>query len=163
MPGKRGTVTERWLRFIQPLSDGCWHWIGNHNGANYGTLKVNGLPKLAHVISFEMFVGFVPRGLELDHVCHSQNKSCEGGKRCPHRRCVNPDHLEPVTHRINVARGRGPRNMGIRNTEKRKCPDGHPYEGANLLMESGRRRCRVCRQGSWRRSSRKYQQGRANG
>lgn len=68
---------------------GCWIWQFNRNPKGYGTW--NG--RLAHSLVYERLVGRVPAGLELDHICRV-------------RPCVNPAHLEIVTHTENIRRGK---------------------------------------------------------
>ncbi len=50
--------------------------------------------------------GKIPNGYNIDHLCHNVDKTCMGGNLCKHRRCVNPEHLEAVTAKVNVRRGR---------------------------------------------------------
>lgn len=51
---------------------------------------------------------------------------------------MNPDHLEPVTHRENALRGI---NVGM----KTHCVNGHEYTPENTrTTPNGRRRCRAC-------------------
>jgi hypothetical protein len=74
-------------------------------------------------------MGAVPEGLELDHLCRV-------------RGCVNPKHLEPVTHRENLMRGE---SWSAVNARKTHCPEGHPYDETNTYIDGkGRRRCREC-------------------
>lgn len=47
----------------------------------------------------------IPDDLQIDHLCHTDDPGCLGGNDCPHRRCVNPAHLEPVTPQGNSLRG----------------------------------------------------------
>ncbi len=75
---------------------GCWVWNGRLNDDGYGVLDLSwrrGGPKSrsAHRLAYELFVGPIPDGLEIDHLCAV-------------RRCVNPAHLEAVTHAENVRR-----------------------------------------------------------
>mgnify|MGYP007071623989 FL=1 len=58
----------------------------------------------AHRAAWEVVNGPVPAGLVVDHRCHNADTACPGGPSCPHRRCCNPAHLEPVTHRTNLRR-----------------------------------------------------------
>jgi hypothetical protein len=81
-PGPRVTVTE----------SGCHIWHGATNGVGYGHVKRNGRNISAHRAAWEDRHGPVPDGMELDHACRN-------------RGCVNPDHLEPVTHAVNARRG----------------------------------------------------------
>ncbi len=71
---------------------GCWLWVGKVNRGGYGVTSVAGKTRSAHRVSYEWHVGPIPIGLDLDHLCRV-------------RRCVNPDHLEPVTRRENINRG----------------------------------------------------------
>lgn len=109
----------------------CWSWQGRtHRGyGKYGRW-------LAHRLAYELMVGPIPKGLELDH-------------RCVNPRCVNPDHLEPVTHAENT------RRMVDRNT---RCRAGHAWTPANTYLrpvgtrgDSGPRDCRACRAEAARR------------
>lgn len=74
-----------------PFLGRCWLWTGAPTNQGYGHLKIRGLWVKAHRLAYEMLVGPVPDGLELDHLCRV-------------RLCVRPSHLEPVTHAENVAR-----------------------------------------------------------
>lgn len=115
--------------------NGCWVWLGfTHKG--YGRVSVRGKTKRAHRVSWELTRGQIPDGLSLDHLCRNE-------------RCVNPAHLEPVTHAENVRRGRS----GVRQLARTHCPAGHPYTGANLTFDSyGYRQCRTCRNAQARSS-----------
>lgn len=103
---------ERFFRKVVESDDGCWLWTGGADRKGYGTFRRSGEQTLAaHRWCYEFFRGAIPCGLELDHLCHNRDLSCRGGKSCRHRRCVNPDHLEPVTKSVNslrmVHRGHG--------------------------------------------------------
>jgi hypothetical protein len=111
----------------------CMLWEGYIDSQGYGRLG----SVQAHRLVYEDRVGPIPVGLELDHVCHSLDRSCEGGVMCPHRRCVNPDHLEPVTRRENVRRSR------IAGAES--CKHGHAFTPENTYRRrNGTRDCRAC-------------------
>lgn len=141
---------------IDPVSQ-CWIWIGylskSPRSSGYGLLG----KRYAHRLSFQVFVGAIPDGYEIDHLCHSYNLDCPGGA-CLHRRCVNPSHLEPVTRQVNLLRGR---TFAAVNAAKTHCPQGHPYSGGNLVIHNGgRRRCRQCHNDTQRRYiRRKGEQG----
>lgn len=112
---------------------GCWIWQREiHN--TYGRVgwrapdgrKVNAW---AHRVMYQAFKGPIPDGLEIDHLCHVTA-------------CVNPVHLEAVTHQENVLRSSGP---SARCATRTHCPEGHPYDVANTVVDEGSRRCRICR------------------
>lgn len=84
---------------------GCWLWLKNVR-MGYGRKWDGDKLVSAHVWYWEQKHGPIPPGTDLDHLCHNRDKSCKGGPRCRHRRCVNPDHLEPATRSVNVRRGR---------------------------------------------------------
>lgn len=100
---ERGASFDRWLREDRlaqmrfwskvDFTDSCWLWIGGIATNGYGRVKHEGRMKPAHRVAYEWLRGAVPAGLELDHVK-------EWG--CSSRACVNPAHLEPVTHRENT-------------------------------------------------------------
>lgn len=114
----------------------CVPWGGRINAAGYGTLGKD----LAHRRAWEEVNGPIPDGMTLDHVCHDP-LVCRLGVECPHRRCVNLDHLAVCTPEENKSRG----GIGLPQLAKQNCPQGHPYSGENLLMSGGRRMCRTCR------------------
>lgn len=133
MPRKKTDPIERFDSKIITLENGCWFWTGFKNPAGYGTFPVT--PKftmMAHRYAYELHVGPIPKGLQIDHLCRN-------------RACVNPAHLEAVTAMENTMRGFGPAAL---NTRKTHCPKGHPYEGENLAQWQGqlvgRRYCREC-------------------
>ena len=110
-------------------TDSCWLWTAGTNGKGYGFFTIAGIgTRRAHRLAYEWLVGPIPEGYELDHLCRVTL-------------CVNPAHLEPVTHLENMRRGFGVNRV---NRLKENCPRGHPYEGENLRMDHGRRRCRKC-------------------
>ena len=123
------TVRERFEEKFEPVPfSGCWLWIGALDGKGYGAFTINGHQVRAHRFAFEQFSRPVPDGLTLDHLCRV-------------RQCVNPAHLEPVTHRANVLRGVGSSAI---NARRIVCAHGHIFAGENVRLELGGRR-RVCR------------------
>ena len=98
----RGLPTlERLLRRVSK-TDSCWLWTGALNVSGYGIVLINGKAGLAHRAMYELMIGPIPNELQLDHLCHV---ACRGGTSCIHRRCVNPQHLQPVSQGVNVRRG----------------------------------------------------------
>jgi hypothetical protein len=110
--------------------NGCWIWLGAITHG-YGVLGHNsyGNRSLAHRASYVAHKGAVPAGLCLDHLCRV-------------RACCNPDHMEPVSHRINCIRGTSPSAV---NAHKTACIYGHPLSGDNLrILKTGVRQCITC-------------------
>jgi hypothetical protein len=106
----------------------CWLWTAApYDG--YGRLKVDGGMVLTHRFSYDLQVGPIPDGLQLDHLCRVTL-------------CVNPYHLEPVTHRENTMRGA---TFPARQAAKTHCPQGHEYSPENTKVYRGSRYCRACR------------------
>jgi hypothetical protein len=138
MSGLRGTVQERMLRYISPEpNSGCWLWTGSTTVLGYGQIGAGGRygkPLMAHRVSYEMHIGPIPKGLELDHLC-----------RVPC--CVNPKHLSPVTHAENLRRGTcGGDTWGKMQRAKTHCARGHLFDAGNTITHGVRkyRKCRIC-------------------
>jgi hypothetical protein len=127
-PRKRGgDPFERMQRFIQPTGC-CWYWTGSLDGKGYGRISVGNRLVRAHRWVYTVLVGAIPDGLMLDHLC--RNKVC-----------VNPDHLEPVTNRENLLRGRGV----VLHPVTTHCKHGHAYTPDNTrINRKGRKVCRRC-------------------
>jgi hypothetical protein len=100
-----------WAKVDRRGPDECWPWTGWCHWNGYGQYGVKG-ERLAHRLAYEYEVGPIPEGLVLDHLCHTRDPSCADNEKCPHRKCCNPAHHEPVTRRENIARGRGGDSWG---------------------------------------------------
>lgn len=109
----------------------CWEWLAYRPDDGYGRYRCGpGSPRLAHRVVYELLVGPIPEGLQLDHLCRV-------------RHCVNPDHLEPVTGRVNVLRGD---TVVAANAAKVECDSGHAFDAVNTYVRTnGGRLCRTCR------------------
>lgn len=116
-------------------ASGCWEWQGCRTARGYGNITVGSLRdgtrkvRKVHAVAYEIWVGDVPEGKELDHLCRNTS-------------CFNPSHLEPVTHSVNLKRAYP---LG----EAYKC--GHIRTESNIVINSdGFRRCKTCAQASRR-------------
>lgn len=106
-------------------------WVSNRSASDaYGHtgMRVDRRLRPTHCWAYEAWVGPIPDGTELDHLC-----------RVP--ACCRPSHLDPVTHRENLLRGVG---ASAQNARKTHCPRSHPLDGDNLYVSNGKRRCRIC-------------------
>ena len=135
--GRQRETVRFWSKVERPNGSDCWNWIGGSTRDGYGQFhpfRLRGKVQ-AHRYAYEFMVGPIPEGLTLDHLCRN-------------RACVNPRHLEPVTHRVNILRGTG---QSARNLKKTHCAQGHEYTKENTYIRyDGRRVCRVC-QRKWMR------------
>lgn len=132
--GKRGPKIKPlhlkfWEHVYTEPNTGCWLWGGKLDTKGYGmiTVPANNKPGFkhlrAHRVGYELVVGPIPQGLDLDHLCKV---------KC----CVSPYHLEPVTRKENTIRYYGPRPF---------CKNGHELSGYNLRVNAkGHRFCRQC-------------------
>lgn len=138
----RTPVGERIQSRVTIDPGGCWLMDG-HLRNGYALMRdAEGRQRDAHRVVYEEYVGPIPEGLQLDHVCHTLAKDCAGGHSCPHRRCVNPAHLEPVTHRENALRGV---SFSAANAVKTHCANGHEYTPENTYYRTPTHRvCRIC-------------------
>lgn len=122
----------------RPDLGACWIWLGHIIQNGYGQFRDGAKIKLAHRVSYEMSVGPIPDGMELDHLCRN-------------RACVNPAHLEAKTGRAN-RRAAGART----NVLKTHCPNGHAYTPENTYLYRAARYCRECKRV---RDRKRYQKG----
>jgi hypothetical protein len=127
------TLEERfWERVSPEPNSGCWLWTGAYQTKNGGYGRLYDSPgrlRYAHAIAWELYRGPIPEGTEIDHLCRVTI-------------CVNPDHLEPVTHRENMLRGKAPSAV---NNRKTHCIRGHEFTAENTMhIKNGDRRCRAC-------------------
>lgn len=91
---------------VDPETD-CWIWQLSVDKTGYGRIHFRGEgTTAAHRWFYEQTHGLIPNGLDLDHLCHNDDENCLGNAACVHRRCVNPEHLEPVARAENIQRGR---------------------------------------------------------
>jgi hypothetical protein len=115
------TAIDRFSALVNKTEE-CWLWTGHTSKDGYGYFQeASRTPVTAHRFSYKAFVGDIPAGLEIDHTCRV-------------RHCVNPEHLEVVTHDENMRRAR-----------RVECRRGHPYTGNNFFVnKAGDRVCKIC-------------------
>jgi hypothetical protein len=133
----------------------------NKNG--YAHTYYKGKQRKAHRVAWEKAYGEIPEGLVIDHICHNvaiANEMCLGETYCIHRSCVNPAHLEAVTHLENQLSGL----RGLRN--RVKCSNGHILAEVGIITRSRSNGkvgelCQECYKINGRNSAIKFRQRKA--
>lgn len=132
MPKRRTSIFESWRQRVEIPDDpnACWEWRGHIMWAGYGTFNPGeGQSFRAHRWAYEHFIGPIPKGMHIDHLCRN-------------RKCVNPKHMEPVTNWENTLRGNNFVGAYVKRTH---CKNGHELAGANVRLHPVRGRvCRRC-------------------
>lgn len=117
-------MKDPWERFLAGVDTQdprrCWNWTRALTAAGYGQLYVAPKVVYTHRFTYERFVGRIPKGYEIDHLCRN-------------RKCCNPRHLEAVKHHTNVNRGYWGKNT---------CSRGHKYDRVHRTR--GHRLCNKC-------------------
>lgn len=109
---------------------GCWLWQLSTGSNGYAQMRLGSQTRRVHRLAFELWHGWEPVGLDVHHLC-------------ARRRCVNPEHLEAITHRENLLRSAS--TVTARNAARLRCGQGHAFDQANTYRDRrGSRRCRAC-------------------
>ncbi len=112
------------------VGDGCWSWLAAHDDEGYSLAHFRERRTRGHRIAYELFVGPIPDGLTIDHLCRNKG-------------CVRPSHLEPATIKENSWRGGC---ISAVNASKTHCKYGHEFDDANTITHGpGYRICRACK------------------
>lgn len=134
---KNGPIPEH-----RPELGPCWLWR-SRGSTGYGSFSLGtGKSIAAHRYAYELLVHSIPDGLQVDHLCHHPDW-CDLGTNCPHRRCVNPAHLEPVPAWVNLMRSGSIQAWHAARTRRREggdyvpestvvCRDGRRYRASGL-------------------------------
>jgi len=140
MEGKIGMDNKRlaerfWVSFIEDSLTGCWNWNRRIKKPGYGRFVIKVIEVYAHRFAYELLRGNIPTGLSIDHLCRN-------------KKCVNPDHLEPVSVRENSRRG----NV----MDVKLCKRNHPQTPENkFIKKSGKSECKLCKKFLYERAQKK--------
>jgi len=105
-------------------TNSCWEWLACKDKDGYGHFKLKNKNIAAHRVAYELINGKIPEELEIDHLCHN-------------RKCVNPNHMETVTHKTNIKRGS--------NATRTHCIHGHLFNNENTyIWKEKQRTCKIC-------------------
>lgn len=127
---KSDPVARFWAKVDK--TETCWLWTAAKSDTGYGSFRNDSVTYNAHRLAYELLRGQVPSGLVLDHLCRV-------------RHCVNPDHLEPVTERVNIVdRSMSPTAVSTRTN---RCKRGHEFTPENTRWQNAehtKKTCRTC-------------------
>ena len=128
---------EEKIMVIDGMEDACHLWTAQLDKNTYGQFTIHKVGKFqAHRLAYEMYVGPIPAGKVVMHICDRP-------------RCVNPAHLRLGTHADNIqdmiSKGRGRwQNYGDGCPTETHCRHGHEWANNTYITPSGRRQCRKC-------------------
>jgi hypothetical protein len=124
------TIEQRLIRLSEMDTEtGCRVWTGAVVASGYGKISLPAGRVGAHRVAYETWVGQLPQGMTVDHLCRN-------------RRCINPAHMEAVHGRANTLRGEG---MTAKRARQTHCKRGHELTGGNVYLWRTSRICRTCR------------------
>lgn len=130
-----GPVLARFLTKFREVDSGCHEWLRVDRCSGYGRFLIAGERYFAHRIALAMSLGHdLPQGMEVDHLCRNTG-------------CVNPEHLELVTHATNILRGVAPSAATMRSVMLTGyCRRGHDMTAPDAwyVSPNGGRACREC-------------------
>jgi len=120
----QASAKRRFWKYVDK-TESCWNWIGSCHPVGHGYFHYLRKTHYAHRIAWIFMRGEVPEGKVLDHLCRNP-------------RCVNPEHLEPVTQHENILRGISPSALAAKKTH---CKNGHELQ----MYYGNRRGCFICK------------------
>jgi len=120
----------------------CWIRSTGICKGDYSQVRVHGILRMAHCVAWELVNGPIPAKLQLDHLCRVRN-------------CVNPEHLEPITQRINILRGE---SFAAKKAAQTHCIHGHEFTPENLYLDRRGRKCKTCAKAHSRASNQRRRQ-----
>lgn len=129
MEKARFHILKRIMGKVDQSDSGCWLWKGFRSYLGYGQITVQGKTWPAHRLTYTLFKGEIPEGMQACHTCDNPP-------------CCNPDHIFLGTASDN---SRDSQSKGRHYTSaKTECPRGHGYAEHGYTSKRGRRTCRIC-------------------
>lgn len=130
------TFAELEQNAIWEPNSGCLLWLGALNEKGYGRVSTGGRYRPVHQVSYELVKERISKGLEPDHLCRV---------RC----CINPEHLEAVTHKENLERAgvlARTKDMNAAKRARTHCARGHAYTPRNTRINPNNPNSRTCKE-----------------
>ena len=131
MPRTRRNPEEKFFSHVVEDANGCWNWTSTLLRGGYGRFATGRNHYPAHRWAYEFLIGEIPSDLECDHLCRN-------------RRCVNPWHIDIVTHRENIARSTATKFHAQHDHVNGACRNGHSLVVYGALRKDGYLACKEC-------------------
>lgn len=120
---RRGMPLDDRLDLHTDKTDDCWLWTAGTNKKGYGSVGVGGKMMKAHRVAYELAYGPIPKGLQIDHTCHTHA-------------CVRTEHLRLATNKQNLENRAGA-NSGSKSGVRGVSWDAATRKWTAQVMHNG--------------------------